>query len=148
MEAVEFSIDKPTERDGALFRFTETQGLQLKFTKCWRRNYTFLAFPPFRPEQKPIKTTTFEPRRKEIFCCSIHLSGRRGGLMASTLDSGASGPSTSPGREHCVVLEQDTSLSRCLSPPRCINGILADYWENLTNCREVTCNRLASGPGE
>ena len=29
--------------------------------------------------------------------------GRRGGLMASALDSGASGPAWSPGRGHCVV---------------------------------------------
>ena len=46
------------------------------------------------------------------------------------------------------VLGQDTSLSQCLSPPRSING----YWQivggNLTNCRGVTCNGLASCPGE
>ena len=29
--------------------------------------------------------------------------GRRGGLMVSALDSGASGPGSSPGRGHCVV---------------------------------------------
>jgi len=38
--------------------------------------------------------------------------------MVSTLVSGLSGPGSSPG------LKQDTSLSLCLSPPRCING----YW--------------------
>ena len=29
--------------------------------------------------------------------------GRRGGLMVSALDSGASAPGSSPGRGHCVV---------------------------------------------
>ena len=29
--------------------------------------------------------------------------GRRGGLMVSVLDLGASGPGSSPGRGHCVV---------------------------------------------
>ena len=28
---------------------------------------------------------------------------RRGGLMVSALDSGASGPGSGPGRKHCVV---------------------------------------------
>ena len=55
--------------------------------------------------------------------------------MVRTLDSGASGPGSSPGWGHCVVflgknilsllcciLGQDTLLSQCLSPPRCING--------------------------
>ena len=37
--------------------------------------------------------------------------------MVSTLDSGSSGPGTL-----CCVLGQDTLLSQCLSPPRCING--------------------------
>ena len=49
--------------------------------------------------------------------------------MVSALDSGACGPGSSPGRGHCVVflgktLGQDTLLSQCLSPPRCINGYL------------------------
>ena len=30
--------------------------------------------------------------------------GRRGGLMVSVLDSGASGLSSSPGRGHCVLV--------------------------------------------
>ena len=44
--------------------------------------------------------------------------------MVSVLDSGASGPGSSPGRAHCqcCVLGQGTLLSQCLSPPRCING--------------------------
>ena len=50
--------------------------------------------------------------------------GRRGGLMVSALDSGASGPGSSPGRGQCCVLGRDTLLSQCLSPPRCINGYL------------------------
>ena len=43
--------------------------------------------------------------------------------MVSALDSGASAPGSSPGTV-CCVLGQDTLLSQCLSPPRCINGYL------------------------
>ena len=39
--------------------------------------------------------------------------------MVSALVSGSSGPGSSPGRGHCG---QDTLLSQCLSPPRCVNG--------------------------
>ena len=39
------------------------------------------------------------------------------------LDSRSSGPGSGPSRGTlCCVLGQDTLLSRCLSPPRCING--------------------------
>ena len=36
---------------------------------------------------------------------------RRGGLMVSALDSGASGPGSSPGRGHCVVFLGKTLYS-------------------------------------
>ena len=44
--------------------------------------------------------------------------------MASWLECSTPDPGSGPGRGHCVVrvLGQDTLLSRCLSPPRCING--------------------------
>ena len=38
-------------------------------------------------------------------------SGRRGGLMVSALDSGASGLGSSPGRGHCVVFLGKTLYS-------------------------------------
>ena len=37
--------------------------------------------------------------------------GRHGGLMVSALDSGASGPGSSPGRGHCVVFFGKTLYS-------------------------------------
>ena len=40
------------------------------------------------------------------------------------------------------------SHSASLPPPRCINGYHQIVGENLTNCGEVTCNGLASCPGE
>ena len=43
-----------------------------------------------------IKTIDFSP--SPWYNC-----GRRGGLMVSALDSGASGPGSSPGWGHCVV---------------------------------------------
>ena len=44
--------------------------------------------------------------------------GRRGGLMVSALDSGASAPGSSPGRGHCVVFLGKTlySYSASLHP--------------------------------
>ena len=65
--------------------------------------------------------------------------------MVSALDSGASGPGSSPGRGHCVVFLGKTlySHSAFLHP-----GVPANCWENLTNCGEVTYDGLASRPGE
>ena len=39
------------------------------------------------------------------------IGGRRGGLMVSALDSGASGPGSSPGQGHCVVFLVKTLYS-------------------------------------
>ena len=52
--------------------------------------------------------------------------------MVSALDSRASGPGSSPGRETmCCILGQDTLLSQRLSPSRCINGCGELYdWRN------------------
>ena len=44
-------------------------------------------------------------------------------MVYSALDSGASGFEPWPGTL-CCVLGQDTLLSQCLSPSRCINGYL------------------------
>ena len=46
-------------------------------------------------------------------------SERSGGLMVTALDSRSSGPGSSSG--YCV-LGQDTLLSLCLFPCRCMNG--------------------------
>ena len=70
-------------------------------------------------------------------------------LMVSALDSEASGTGSNPGQGHCVVfLGKTLLLSQCLSPPMCINGYWQIVEENLTNCREVTCDGLASHLGE
>ena len=44
--------------------------------------------------------------------------GRRGGLMVSALDSGASAPGSSPGLGHCVVFLGKTLYSHGASLPR------------------------------
>ena len=36
-------------------------------------------------------------------CDKLGFKGDQGGLMVSALDSGSSGPSSRPGRGHCVV---------------------------------------------
>ena len=41
------------------------------------------------------------------------MSVRRDGLMVSALVSGSSGPSSSPGRGHCVVFLGGTLNSHC-----------------------------------
>ena len=49
--------------------------------------------------------------------CTLRTFGSSGGLMVSALDSGASGPGSSPGRGHCVVFLRKTldSLSHSAS---------------------------------
>ena len=45
--------------------------------------------------------------------------------MISALVPGSSSPGSSPGQGTlCCVLGQDTLLSQCLPPPKCINGYL------------------------
>ena len=67
---------------------------------------------------------------------SYLINGRRGDLMVSALDSGSSGPGSSPGLGHCVV-----SLGKTLSTQ--------EYkWVPAKKCWEVTCDGLASHPGE
>ena len=68
--------------------------------------------------------------------------------MVSALVPGSSGPG-SPGQGTlCCVLGQDTLLSQCLPPPRMYKWVPANCWGNLTNCWGVTCDGLASRPGE
>ena len=54
----------------------------------------------------------------------MKMFGRRSGLMVSALDSGASGPGSSPGLGHCVVFIDKTLYfhSASLHAPMCING--------------------------
>ena len=48
-------------------------------------------------------------------CPLILTCGRRGGLMVSALDAGASGPGLSPGWGHCVVFLGKTLYSHSAS---------------------------------
>ena len=61
---------------------------------------------------------SFAPRKRLLRRLTVVRLGRYGGLMVSALDSGFE---PWPGTLRCV-LRHDTLLSRCLSPPRCING--------------------------
>ena len=47
--------------------------------------------------------------------CLGSVCGRRGGLMVSALDSGTSGPGSSPGRGQCVVFLGKTLYSHSAS---------------------------------
>ena len=65
--------------------------------------------------------------------------------MVSALVPGTSSPDSSPGRGHCVVFLDKTLNSHSTSLHL---GVPAICWGNLTNCGGVTCNGLASRPGE
>ena len=69
--------------------------------------------------------------------------------MVSALDSGTSGSGFSAGLGHCVVFLGKTHFT--LTVPlstQVYKWVLANLWGNLTNCRKVTCDGLASRPGE
>ena len=53
--------------------------------------------------------------QQKIYNNSTQSIGRRGGLMVSVLDSGASSPGLSPGPGHCVVFLGKTLDSRSAS---------------------------------
>ena len=79
----------------------------------------------------------------------MYLDERGGGLVVSALDSRASGPGSSAGLEHCVVFLGETHFT--LTVPlstQVYKWVRANCCGNLTNCREVTCDGLASRPGE
>ena len=66
--------------------------------------------------------------------------------MVSALVPGASGPGSSPGRGHCVVLSGKTTLTVPLST-QVYKWVPANCWGNLSNCGGMTCDGLASCPG-
>ena len=70
-------------------------------------------------------------------------------LTPSALDSGASGPGSSPGRGHCVVFlgSRHFTLTVPLST-QVYKWVPANCLGNLTNCGGVTFDGLASRPWE
>ena len=79
----------------------------------------------------------------------MYLHGRGGGLVVSALDSGPSGLGSSAGLGHCAVFLGKThfTLTMPLST-QVYKWVPANCWGNLTNCGEVTCDGLASRPGQ
>ena len=65
-----------------------------------------------------------------LWVCSV--------LINSMLHSGLGSLGSSPGSALHCVLGQDTFISKCLSPPRCINqicpGLNANEMRALTKC--------------
>ena len=69
--------------------------------------------------------------------------------MVSALDPGASALGSSPGRGRCVVFLGKTLYSHSASlHPGVQIGYQRIVGENLTICREVACDGLASRPKE
>ena len=65
--------------------------------------------------------------------------------MVNAFDSRVSGPGSSSGQgKHCVVF---FTLTVPLST-QVYKWVPANCWGNLTNCGKVTCDGLASRPGE
>ena len=64
--------------------------------------------------------------------------------MVSVPNSGVSAPGFEPWQGTlCCVLGQDTLLSQCLSPPRCINGVPANLMLGVTTETRI-CSDLMS----
>ena len=71
------------------------------------------------------------------------------GLMVSAVDSGVSSPGLSPGRGQCVVFLGKTLYSHSASlQPRVQMGTCYLLGKPNKNCGVVTCDGLASRPGE
>ena len=56
-----------------------------------------------------------DPIRVKLVLANVLVGGRRGGLMVSALDSGVSGPGSSPGWEYCIVFLGKTLYSHSAS---------------------------------
>ena len=65
----------------------------------------------YLPPERPIKAI----ETMEFKMATISVSGRRSGLMVSELNSGSSGPGSSPGQGHCVVFLGKTLNSHSAS---------------------------------
>ena len=62
-----------------------------------------------------LMQTEYVDKKYSLKQYSLPICGRRGGLMVSALDSGASGPGSCPGRGHCVVFLGKTLYSHSAS---------------------------------
>ena len=60
---------------------------------------------------KVIKVIYYPYHTMQYIIHTIQYNGRRGGLVVSAFDSGASAPGSSPGRGHCVVFLGKTLYS-------------------------------------
>jgi len=83
---------------------------------------------------------------QRVFRCLAQNTGRGrcSGLMTSALVPGASGPGSGPGWDSWA---RHSTLTVLLSTQE-YKWVTVNCWGNLTNCGEVTCDGLASCPGE
>ena len=65
--------------------------------------------------------------------------------MAFALDSGWSGPGSSPGRDTFILAK---TLGKCLSPPRLEQISTSELFEQPDRMLGIICDGLASHPGE
>ena len=68
--------------------------------------------------------------------------------MVSALDSGANGLGSSPGRRLLLCSWARHFTLTVPHSTQVYKWVPADCWGNLTNCGGVTCDGLASHPGE
>ena len=77
----------------------------------------------------------------------VALFMKTGGLMVSGLDSGASAPGSSPG--DIVLCSWARHFTRTVPlSAQVYKWVPANCSGNLTNCGKVTCDELASRPGD
>ena len=83
------------------------------FFNLEKRNYSRRVISELELEEGDIITNEKQILSEiESYFMNLYSScGRRGGLMVSALDSGASAPGSSPGRGHCVVFLGKTLYS-------------------------------------
>ena len=96
-------------------------------------------------KQKPPKSLKKQTPSSGL---SNKLFGRQGGLMVSALDPGANGLGSSPGRRLLLCSWARHFTLKVPHSTQVYKWVPADCWGNLTNCGGVTCDRLASHPGE
>ena len=76
---------------------------------------TFSHITPFSTMREHHGNPGCKSLTRRHFMVESVVCGRRGGLMVSALNSGASGPGSSPGQGHCVVFLGKTLYSHSAS---------------------------------
>ena len=104
------ALERSSKRECDYFRFNEEQCLRVNaLIKKTKVGYCSGIIQESIYNPRTLFSTVNKLPHKGV------PGGRRGGLMVSALDSGASGPGSSPGRGHCVEFLGKTLYSHSAS---------------------------------